>query len=280
MKKRLFGFSFKRLGKLLGGLVVVLIPIYWWQPYQVDFIPRKPSHDLAVIPPSQIGLVGKGNRVLVITAHPDDEAFMLAGTLMELKHAGAMVQIVACTNGDKGYYPSLILWLEERMSSEALAKRRQAELRDACSRYGALEPAFLNLRDGRLHANQELVDLLAARIQAFKPGFIMCFDSDYPPRMSHGDHRAAGAAAAKAIAQVAFKGWALRFQTSAPNTFVDVTAHWDEAQSALAAHASQYAHRLKRVRDAATAYAQDAGERFGPALAEAFRADKMGRGPE
>jgi LmbE family N-acetylglucosaminyl deacetylase len=270
MKKKLFGFSFKRMGKLLLGLFVVALLLYWWQPYQLDILPRRPPHPLPVIPPATIGLVAKGNRVLVITAHPDDEAFFCAGTLMQLKHAGAITRIVVCTNGDKGYYPWFLV-------EPNLAQRRQAELRDASSRYGALPPVFLNLRDGRLHANQELVDMLAEQIRAFKPDHIMCFDSDYPPRMSHGDHRASGAAAKKAMEQVGFQGWVLRFQTSSPNTYIDVEEHWDEAQAALAAHASQYDYRLDTVRNAATAYAEEAGERFGPGLAEAFRADKMGR---
>jgi len=271
MMKKLFGFSPKRMGKILLGLLIVLIPIYWWQPYQLDILPRRPPHPLPVIPPAEIGMVAKGNRVLVITAHPDDEAFFCAGTLMQLKHAGAVTQIVVCTNGDKGYYPWFLV------DSAALAKTRQKELRDASRRYGALPPVFLNLRDGRLHANQDLIGLLADQIRAFKPGFVMCFDADYPPRMSHGDHRAAGAAAREAMAQVGFHGWVLRFQTSAPNTFIDVDKYWDEAQDALSAHASQYDYRLDTVRNAATAYAEEAGDRFGASLAEAFRADKIGQ---
>lgn len=275
MKKKLFGFSFKRMGILLGGLLLVLIALYLWQPYQIDIVQRRPPHRLTTIPPTEIGLVKKGNRVLVITAHPDDEAFYFAGTLMMLKHVGAIVQIVVCTNGDKGYYPWFLVRLQDHMGSAELAKKRQGELQDACRRYGALEPKFLNLRDGRLHANQELIDLLADQIREFQPAYIMAFDPDYPPRMSHGDHRAAGAAAKQAIAKTGFHGWLLRFQTSAPNTFIDVEKYWDEAQDALAAHESQYGYRIERVRSAATAFASEAGDRFGTDLAEAFRADRM-----
>jgi LmbE family N-acetylglucosaminyl deacetylase len=268
LAKRLFGFSFKRMGKLLLGMAVVLLLLYWWYPLQIDLVQRRPAHPLPVIPPEQIGLVAKGNRVLVITAHPDDEGYYLCGTLTMLKHAGAKVQIVVCTNGDKGFWPFV--------NSAAIAKNRQKEMREACRRYGTLEPIFLGFRDGRLHADQEVIGKLVDQIKAFKPGYIICFDSDYPPRMSHSDHRASGYAAAKAAEEAQFSGWLMRFNTFGPNTAIDVGKYWDEAVLGIEAHASQYGERLEMVKFSAGNNTYDVGERFGMSQGEQFRAVKMG----
>lgn len=270
MVKRLFRFSFKRLGIFLAGLAVCLGLLYLWQPFQIDLVQRHPPKPLTVVLPEDIGLISTANRVLVVTAHPDDEAFYLGGTLMALKYGGATVRFVVCTNGDKGFYPF--------MNAEAMARTRQAEMREACRRYGALAPVFLNKRDGRLHADDALVGLIEDQIKAFNPRYIICFDADYPPRVSHSDHRASGYATDRAARKCAFTGWLLHFATFGPNTAVDVEKHWPEAQEAMSAHASQYSNRLALVRSFATAAAQRAGKSFHLHLAEQFRAVKMVRG--
>lgn len=254
----------RRLGIAICVIAGLLVLLYLWQPNRIDIVQKRPATPLPRIELSETGLLSKTSRVLLITAHPDDEAFYLGGTLYALKEAGAKVKIVALTNGDKGYY----LFNDWK----ATAKKRQEELRESCRRVGA-EVEFLNFNDGRLSVDDETIERTMVEIQAYRPTHILLFDPEYPPRISHGDHRAAGELAAQAIEKAAFKGWTMHYSTFGENTACDVSAYWAQAEDLLAVHKSQFfGEKLERIRNMVSNKAMEAGERFGTTYAEPLRA--------
>ena len=63
-------------------------------------------------------------QVMVVTAHPDDAEFGVAGTVARWTREGKSVMYVVCTNGDKGSSDIYIKPAE-------LAKTREQEQRAA-----------------------------------------------------------------------------------------------------------------------------------------------------
>ena len=80
--------------------------------------------------------------ILVCLAHPDDEAFGVAGMLSHYAQDGARVVLVCATRGEEGEIsdPSL-------GTSETLAQVREDEMRCAAKTIGAQELIFLDYRD-------------------------------------------------------------------------------------------------------------------------------------
>jgi len=268
LRKRRPLLSWRRLGITLAVLFLGVLLFYWWQPYRVDWIERHPATPPPRVSLDEIGLIDPRRRVLLVTAHPDDDAFYVGGTLFRLKDSGASVRQVVCTDGDKGYY-----WFND---SESTARIRQEEELECAKLAGIDEVAFLSLPDGRMTADENLVRRLEKEISEFKPEVILSFDAEYPYRVSHRDHRATGEAVAAAVKGAGFRGWLMCFATLGPTTAVDITNKWQGVENLLAIHKSQfYGERLRRIRGFVKAHAMEAGERFGPALAEQFRAVSM-----
>jgi LmbE family N-acetylglucosaminyl deacetylase len=87
------------------------------------------------------------HTVLGIFPHPDDEAYAAAGTLALAARAGARVEILCATRGERGgrHRPAL--------DAPALAELRSRELAESCRRIGARPPRFLDLPDGEVQAH-------------------------------------------------------------------------------------------------------------------------------
>ena len=82
-------------------------------------------------------------RVLVITAHPDDPEFLAGGTVATLVRSGAEVTYVIATNGNKGSS-------DPRITPDALARLRQDEQRQAAATLGVARVQFLGYEDGEV----------------------------------------------------------------------------------------------------------------------------------
>ncbi len=247
----------------MAGLLLVF---YWYQPLRIDFAQKRPDKPLPRMPIQDTGLLSGDAKVLVITAHPDDEAYYIGGTLYALKKAKARMKLVTLTNGDKGYY----LFSD----TSGTAKIRQQELEESVKQVGA-QVEFFNFKDGRLPVNDKTIDRVSTEIEAYRPTHILCFDADYPPRISHGDHRAAGEIAEEAAKRANYKGWMLHFATFGPNTAVDVSEFWPQAEELLGIHKSQFfGEKLERIRATVSDKAMTSGAEFGVTYAEPFRAVK------
>lgn len=261
-------FSGKRLAKVLAVLFVLVAIFYFWQPYRVQWIQRLPDPPLVMVPIEQTGLLARGKRVLIVVGHPDDDAFYVGGTLFTLKELGATVRLIVCTNGDKGYYP----WGD----SSELAKVRQDEEKACSAAAGVQEVVFLGLPDSRMSPDGAATDRIAEEIRDFQPDYLLAVDPQFPFRIQHRDHLASGEAALKAGKKAGYRGLFLLYATSSPNTAVDVTRFWPDVENLLATHKSQfYGDRLIRIRGFVKAYKIEAGEIFGPALADSYRACRL-----
>jgi LmbE family N-acetylglucosaminyl deacetylase len=257
-KRRLFVY---------GGIIAVVVAVYDFQPIEVDFIPRH-IPKLPKVDPDSKKLFAKGTRIMVVTAHPDDSEFYIAGTLLRLHQSGAELRHLLHTDGDKAYY----FWAD----NSSLRATRRDEQSKASGEWGAREIRFLGYPDGRLRNNSATVEDTANAIRQWEPSYILCFDGDYPPRASHQDHRRSGDITVAAARRAGFRGWLLMYNTQAPNFVVDTDAVWSQRLAILADHASQFSgEKLKRIQDFRTQSEVEEGEIGGFSFGEAFRAIKL-----
>ena len=143
---------------------------------------------MSPIPDSEV------ERVLVVTAHPDDLDFGAGGTIASWTANGIEVSYCIATNGDQGGE-------DPSVPREEMPKIRQREQRDAGAALGVTNITFLNHRDGWLVPTIELRKEIVREIRKVKPQRLVI---QSPERnwdrlfASHPDHMAAGEAAIQA----------------------------------------------------------------------------------
>ena len=196
-------------------------------------------------------------RVLVVTAHPDDVDFGAAGTIAAWTRAGVEVTYAIVTNGDAGGF-------DHDVPREDIPRIRQAEQRAAAKAVGVEDVHFLGYVDGELTVSHDLRRDISRVIRQVRPQRLVC---QSPERnwdrlpASHPDHMAAGEAAVQAVYPDARNPFAHRsllldegldawtvpqvwiMGGPRPNHWVDVTDTFADKIAALRAHASQVAHR-------------------------------------
>lgn len=225
-------------------------------------------------------------RVLVITAHPDDVDFGAAGTIAGWVEKGISVTYCIITDGDGG-------GADPTVPRADIAGIRQAEQRAAGAVLGVSDIQFLGYRDGELTVSHELRRDLSRLIRQVRPNRVLTQSPDRNWKSiyaSHPDHLAAGEAAIFAIYPDArnpfahasllqdegLADWAVPevwvMGSPTRNHYVDVTDKLDIKITALQAHASQTAHMedlAGRITGWLTMQAAEAGLPEGR-LAEAF----------
>src|SRR6478736_2521690 len=87
-------------------------------------------------------------RILVVTAHPDDVDFGAGGTVASWTQAGIEVAYCICTSGDAGGF--------DDTPRHEMAPLREAEQRAAAKELGVTDVCFLGYPDGRLTSSLEL----------------------------------------------------------------------------------------------------------------------------
>lgn len=172
----------------------------------------------------------RGERLLVLAPHPDDEAIGCGGLLAQHIREGRLVRIVVATDGAQ--------------AGDGAA--REEESRRALALLGGAEVSFLRFPDRQLGA--EVAAPLRDVLREFKPDLILAPS----PIEIHPDHLALAVALCEliqrdetlfadlALARVAFYevGQPLR-----PNAIVDITDVAEQKYAAIAAHSSQNALR-------------------------------------
>jgi len=135
---------------------------------------------------SQAPFIGK--RIVVFTAHPDDEG-LAAGTMHENQRAGGETFLICATSGEKGKSH-----LKRRVTDAQLKRIRQNELLQAAKILGVKHIIFLGLPDSKVRENAEkLYKKSSAIIQKIKPDYMLSFG---PEGISaHWDHITVGKAA-------------------------------------------------------------------------------------
>jgi LmbE family N-acetylglucosaminyl deacetylase len=126
-------------------------------------------------------------RVMVITAHPDDSEFGTGGTVVKLTREGKTVTYCILTNGNKGSG-------DRTMTPERLVEIREEEQRNAARVLGVDTVDFLGFPDCELENTRESRMAVTAAIRRHRPDLII---SQNPRRtknlfVSHRDHRVAG----------------------------------------------------------------------------------------
>lgn len=252
-----------------GSLALLAYGFWVWVPWEYDFIPRTLPSPNTPVDPDTKHLFSKGTKVLIVTAHPDDSAFYIGGLLTQLGKSGAEIHQIICTDGDKAYY-----WIFANPESNRRIRRDEAL--EELHTWKGQDVLFLGLPDGRLRANDELIKRIRKRIDEVQPEYVLCFDGDYPPRLSHQDHRRSGNAAQAAIKGATSVRWLMKFSTIAPNWTCDITHEWEAQKNLLRIHKSQFhGDHLQRVTDMVESSALDDGQRVNGTYGEGFRCIKL-----
>lgn len=133
----------------------------------------------------------KQAQVMVITPHPDDAEFGVAGTVARWVKEGKDVIYVVCTNGDKGAS-------DINVKSEELARIREQEQLAAAKLLGVREVIFLRHTDQSLEDTPEFRKEIVRLIRMYRPAIIVTADP-YRRYVWHRDHRITGQVVLDAI---------------------------------------------------------------------------------
>jgi LmbE family N-acetylglucosaminyl deacetylase len=134
-------------------------------------------------------------RILVVSAHPDDVDFGVAGSVASWTAAGIDVSYCIVTDGDAG-------GSDLELPRDEMAKIRRVEQTNAAATVGVSDLHFLGYPDGRLQPTMELRRDLSRVIRVVRPDRVVC---QSPERIwervyaSHPDHLAAGEASVCAV---------------------------------------------------------------------------------
>jgi LmbE family N-acetylglucosaminyl deacetylase len=122
--------------------------------------------------------------VMVVSPHPDDAEYGVAGTVARWVKEGKRVIYVVCTNGDKGTS-------DINMDPRELADTRKKEQRAAAEVLGVSEVIFLGLPDQGLEDTPEFRKQIVRLIRQYRPVTIATADP-YRRYVWHRDHRITG----------------------------------------------------------------------------------------
>ena len=135
--------------------------------------------------------MAKQAQVMVVTPHPDDAEFGVAGTVARWTGEGKDVIYVVCTNGDKGTS-------DPHMKPNELARIREQEQLAAAKLLGVREVIFLRHSDQTLEDTPEFRKEIVRLIRMYKPETVVTADP-YRRYIWHRDHRITGQVTLDAI---------------------------------------------------------------------------------
>lgn len=225
-------------------------------------------------------------RVLVVTAHPDDPEFLFGATVAMLVAGGAEVSYLICSDGSNGSRDATLL-------AEEVSAIRYAEQRAAATALGVLKVIFLGMPDGQLAPTYELRLAIAREIRRAKPELVLTHFPrrvlDIPMEASHPDHTAVGEATLSAILPDALNArtlpelvqdglephrvkevWIPGYEQ--PNLYVDATSCLEKKSRAILCHKSQMDSTSPNVVPPwVREFMSRAGSKYGCEYAEDFK---------
>jgi LmbE family N-acetylglucosaminyl deacetylase len=138
----------------------------------------------------------KFNRVLVVSAHPDDPDFGAGGTIAKLAKGGARVSYVIVTDGSQGGE-------DPKQKDSELTAIREKEQKAAARVLGVKKVEFLGYKDGHVAPNLKLRHDIVRMIRKHRPELVITHIPgrvlDAPMGGSHPDHLAVGEATMAAV---------------------------------------------------------------------------------
>ncbi|MSR32872.1 MAG: LmbE family protein [Gemmataceae bacterium] len=217
-------------------------------------------------------------RVLAITAHPDDAELLCAGALLRAREEGAQTAICIMCNGDKGQTTPAV---------DNLAALRAEEAAASAQFLGA-QLFLLGLPDSLLQEDEKTRLALVRVFRKFRPTLVLA----HAPGDYHSDHRAAFALAEAASWQCASTGletdlppvaaqpalWLMdtvEMLGFTPGFFIDITDQWEKKQKSLEFHATQLSRGkqsgFSALQEMQARQATTRGAQAGVRAAEAFQ---------
>ena len=185
---------------------------------------------------------------MVVTPHPDDAEYGVAGTVPRWTREGKQVIYVVCTNGDKGTS-------DVNMKPEQLAAIREKEQMAAAKLLGVGEVIFLRHPDQGLEDTPSFRKQVVRLIRLYRPEMVVTSDP-YRRYIWHRDHRITGQVVLDAVFPYSRDHLAypdllkeglqphrvhemLFWGSEEPNYRSDITETFDLKISALRCHKSQ-----------------------------------------
>lgn len=233
------------------------------------------------------GIPAGVERVLVVTAHPDDVDFGAGGTVATLTDLGIQVTYCICTDGDAGGF-------DDATDRSAIPGIRRAEQTAAGKELGVTDIHFLGYKDGYLEPNHDVQRDIVRVMRKVKPQLVMTQSTERNwERLpaTHPDHMAAGEATVRALYpavrnpyaypelrnEEGLEAWTVTWLwlqgTPQPDHWLDITEQFDRKLRAIKSHDSQVSH-LDTLEDMtrgwATMWSEKAGLPTGR-LAEGFK---------
>ena len=193
-------------------------------------------------------MIAKQVQAMVVTPHPDDAEFGVAGTVARWVREGKEVVYVVCSNGEKGTS-------DRSVKPEEVAQTREQEQLAAAKLLGVKEVTFLRYPDQNLEDTPEFRKDIVRQIRIYQPETVVTADP-YRRYLWHRDHRIAGRVTLDAIFPYARDHLAypdlleeglephkvrevLLWGTEDPNYRSDITGTFDIKLAALRCHQSQ-----------------------------------------
>ena len=123
-------------------------------------------------------------RIMVVTAHPDDSEFGAGGTVAKLVREGKQVVYCIVSSGNKGSS-------DRSMTPERLAQIREEEQRNAARVLGVETVEFLGFPDGEVEDTRETRLAVTASIRRHRPDRLIIQNPNRTKNLgaSHRDHR-------------------------------------------------------------------------------------------
>lgn len=167
-------------------------------------------------------------KLLVITAHPDDAEIMCYGTIAKHHAAGYDCLVVVCSDGKNGGKAD-----RKKESKNALSKLK-------------INTKYLDFEDGKIQFDIDLISEIRRIIETYNPNIVI---THYPEAkgFEHQDHTAIAKAVINAVSKIQSN---IRLVLLAepmitgmtdfkPNYFIDITEWEKEKKKALKKHISQ-----------------------------------------
>jgi len=219
-------------------------------------------------------------EVMVVTPHPDDAEYGVAGTVARWTGEGKNVIYVVCTNGDKGTS-------DANVKPDKLARIRGREQMAAARLLGVREVTFLRHPDQSLEDTPGFRKEIVRLIRIYRPETVVTADP-YRRYIWHRDHRITGQVTLDAVFPYARDSLAypdllqeglephkvrevLLWASEEPNYRCDITDTFDIKLAALRCHKSQVGDDLSPdLRKWLVQRAKDNAQGEDYELAEAF----------
>ena len=225
-------------------------------------------------------MVTEQAEVMVVTPHPDDAEYGVAGTVARWTREGKNVIYVVCTNGDKGTS-------DANVKPDKLARIREREQMAAARLLRVREVTFLRHPDQSLEDTPGFRKEIVRLIRIYRPEAVVTADP-YRRYIWHRDHRITGQVTLDAVFPYARDSLAypdllqeglephkvrevLLWASEEPNYRCDITDTFDIKLAALRCHKSQVGDDLSPdLRKWLVQRAKDNAQGEDYELAEAF----------